>query len=66
MKKPFFCLCALKPQTLRMNEEDPLHTSEESSQKYKGGEKKKEKIALFISFPPSFSLSHSPQGSIRK
>lgn len=52
MKKPFFCLCALKPQTLRMNEEDPLHTSEESSQKYKGGEKKKKRLLCSFLFPP--------------
>lgn len=49
MKNPFFCLCALKPQTLRMNEEDPLHTSEESSQKYKG--EKKRLLCSFL-FPP--------------
>lgn len=44
-----------------MSEEDPLQTSTKAAKKYE-----RRKIALFISFPSSFSPSHSPQGSIRK
>lgn len=62
MKTSSFCLSSIKPQTRRMSEEDPLQTSEKAAKNTR-----EKKIALFISFPPlSFSLSHSPQGSIRK
>jgi len=53
MKTPFFCLSLLKPQTVRVSEEDPLQTSEKAAKKNTRGKK----IALFISFPSSFSLS---------
>ncbi len=47
MKTPLFCLSSLKPQTLRLSEEDPLQTPEKAAKNTRG----KKKIALFISFP---------------
>lgn len=54
MKPSFVCLSASKAQTLCMNEEDPLHTSEESSQKYQ--RERERKKDCFVRFPLPLSL----------
>lgn len=53
MKSPFFCFSFfLKPQTLRVSEEDPLQTSEKAA-KNTGKKKKKDCFVHFFSPPLS-------------
>lgn len=47
MKAAFFCLSFLKPQTLRMSEEDPLQTSEKAAK----NTREKRLLCSFL-FPP--------------